>query len=47
MGVIMKLIEITYTKWVYYTNISENKTTLFFIGENKTKSHAEKVEDSC
>ena len=44
----MNLIETTYTKLsILYTKyikyiISENKATLFFIGESKTKSFSQK-----
>ena len=38
----MNLIEITYTKQVYYTKMFENKARVFFIGENKTKSLMQK-----
>ena len=50
----MNLIEITYTKLSILYEITENKTTLFFIGEKKAKSlwqkygkiHAKSVERS-
>ena len=44
----MNLIEITYTKQVYYTKISENKTILFFYRRKQNqKPNAEIVEDPC
>ena len=33
-----------YENWEYYKKISENKTAVFFIGENH---HAELVEGTC
>ena len=48
MGVIMNLIEITYTKLSILYENSENEATLFFIGEkNPEKPYAKIVEDPC